>query len=46
MVRTGRTHSTFLKLLTRLRITLKPQPDGDLGARMLAATAAVVAPYW
>ncbi len=38
------THSTFLKLLTRLRITLKPQPDGDLGARMLAATAACRGP--
>ena len=34
------THSTFLKLATRLRITLKPQPEGDLGARMFAATAA------
>lgn len=34
------THSTFLKLATRSRITLKRQPEGDLGARMLAATAA------
>jgi len=34
------THSTFLKLVARSRITLRPQTDGDLGARMLAATAA------
>jgi rSAM/selenodomain-associated transferase 1 len=33
------THTTFLKLVARLRITLRPQPEGDLGARMLAATA-------
>jgi uncharacterized protein len=34
------THSTFLKLVMQHRIVLKPQPEGDLGARMLAATAA------
>jgi len=34
------THTTFLKLVARSRITLRPQTDGDLGARMLAATAA------
>lgn len=34
------THTSFLNLVARLRITLRPQPDGDLGARMLAATAA------
>ncbi len=34
------THSTFLKLVTQQRIILKRQPEGDLGARMLAATAA------
>jgi rSAM/selenodomain-associated transferase 1 len=34
------THSTFLKLVMQQRIILKRQPDGDLGARMLAATAA------
>ena len=34
------THSTFLKLVMQHRIVLKPQPTGDLGARMLAATAA------
>jgi len=34
------THSSFLQLVTRLRITLKPQPQGDLGARMFAATTA------
>ena len=34
------THSTFLKLVMQQRIVLKRQPEGDLGARMLAATAA------
>ena len=34
------THTTFLKLAARLRITLRPQHQGDLGARMLAATVA------
>jgi uncharacterized protein len=34
------THSTFVKLVTSKRITLKPQPQGDLGARMFSATAA------
>jgi len=38
------THSAFLKLVTRSRITLRPQPEGDLGARMLAATAAAGGP--
>jgi hypothetical protein len=38
------THSTFLKLVTRQRIVLKRQPEGDLGARMLAATAASSGP--
>ena len=38
------THTTFLKLVARSRITLRPQPDGDLGARMLAATAAAGGP--
>jgi rSAM/selenodomain-associated transferase 1 len=38
------THSTFLNLVARLRITLKPQPQGDLGARMLAAVAACNGP--
>ena len=38
------THSTFLKLVARLRVTLKPQPQGDLGARMLAAAAACNGP--
>jgi uncharacterized protein len=33
------THTSFLKLVAGSRITLRPQPDGDLGARMLAATA-------
>jgi len=33
------THTSFLNLVARSRITLRPQPDGDLGARMLAATA-------
>lgn len=34
------THDTFLKLVARSRITLRRQPEGDIGARMLAATAA------
>lgn len=34
------THSTFLKLVMHQRIILKRQPEGDLGTRMLAATAA------
>ena len=34
------THPTFLDLATRLRITLRPQPAGDLGVRMLAASNA------
>ena len=34
------THSTFLKLVMQQRIILKRQPEGDLGARMLAATSA------
>lgn len=38
------THSTFLRLVARLRITLKPQPQGDLGARMFAAAAACNGP--
>jgi rSAM/selenodomain-associated transferase 1 len=32
------THSTFLKLVMQQRIILKRQPEGDLGARMLAAS--------
>jgi uncharacterized protein len=38
------THSTFLKLVMQQRIILKRQPEGDLGARMLAATAASGSP--
>ena len=38
------THSTFLKLVMQQRIILKRQPEGDLGARMLAATAATGGP--
>jgi hypothetical protein len=34
------THDSFLKLVARSRITLRRQPEGDIGARMLAATAA------
>jgi hypothetical protein len=33
------THTSFLNLVARLRITLRPQPDGDLGARMLTAAS-------
>jgi uncharacterized protein len=38
------THSTFLKLVMQQRIILKRQPEGDLGVRMLAATAASSSP--
>jgi rSAM/selenodomain-associated transferase 1 len=38
------THTTFLKLVARLRITLRPQPEGDLGSRMLAAPVASAGP--
>jgi hypothetical protein len=38
------THSTFLKLVMQQRIILKRQPEGDLGARMLAATSASSSP--
>jgi rSAM/selenodomain-associated transferase 1 len=38
------THTAFLKLVARSRITLRPQPEGDLGARMLAATAVSTGP--
>ena len=34
------THGTFVRLVTGNRITLRAQPQGDLGARMFAATAA------
>jgi len=34
------THSTFLKLVMQQRIILKRQPEGDLGASMLAAIVA------
>jgi uncharacterized protein len=34
------THDTFLKLVARTLITLRAQPKGDLGSRMLAAAAA------
>jgi uncharacterized protein len=37
-------HASFLNLVMRLRVTLKPQPEGDLGARMLAAVAASSGP--
>lgn len=34
------THDAFLKLVARTRDTLRAQPKGDLGSRMLAAAAA------
>lgn len=37
-------HPFFLNLVVNRRVTLKPQPAGDLGQRMLAATAAVGGP--
>ncbi len=36
------THPTFLDLVAKLRITLRPQPAGDLGVRMLSACSAEV----
>jgi hypothetical protein len=33
-------HDTFLKMVVQRPIALRPQAEGDLGARMLAATAA------
>ena len=38
------THDSFLKMVGRMKITLKPQPQGDLGARMLAAMAGSAGP--
>lgn len=38
------THDTFLKMVARMKITLRPQPRGDLGARMLAAVAGSTGP--
>jgi rSAM/selenodomain-associated transferase 1 len=38
------THDTFLKMVARMKITLRPQPQGDLGARMHAAVAGSAGP--
>ena len=38
------THDTFLKMVARMKITLRPQPQGDLGTRMLAAVAISTGP--
>ena len=38
------THDTFLKMVTRMKLTLRPQPPGDLGTRMLAAVATSTGP--
>jgi len=38
------THVTFLKMDTWMKITLRPQPPGDLGTRMLAAVATSTGP--
>ena len=38
------THDTFLKMVPRMKITLRPQPKGDLGTRMLAAVAISAGP--
>ena len=38
------THDTFLKMVTRMKITLRPQPPGDLGTRKLAAVATSTGP--
>jgi rSAM/selenodomain-associated transferase 1 len=37
-------HASFRELVVRYALTLKRQPDGDLGARMLATMAASVRP--
>jgi rSAM/selenodomain-associated transferase 1 len=37
-------HDTFLKMVVHHPITLRPQPHGDLGARMLAATSVAAGP--
>jgi rSAM/selenodomain-associated transferase 1 len=37
-------HDTFLAMVVRKPVSLRPQPAGDLGARMLAATAAANGP--
>src|SRR5215470_19221472 len=38
------THDSFLKMVARMKISLRPQPQGDLGARMLAAVAGSTGP--
>jgi rSAM/selenodomain-associated transferase 1 len=38
------THDSFLKMVARMKITLRPQPEGDLGAKMLAAMAGSTGP--
>jgi rSAM/selenodomain-associated transferase 1 len=38
------THDSFLKMVARMKITLRPQPQGDLGVRMLAAIAGSAGP--
>jgi len=38
------THDSFLKMVARMKITLRPQPHGDLGVRMLAAMAGSAGP--
>jgi len=37
-------HDTFLSMVARKPLTLRPQPAGDLGARMLAAATAAQGP--
>ena len=38
------THDTFLKMVARMKITLRLQPQGDLGVRVLAAMAGSAGP--
>ena len=38
------THDSFLKMVARMKITLRPQPPGNLGVRMLAAMAGSAGP--
>jgi hypothetical protein len=37
-------HDSFLKMVARMKITLRPQPTGDFGTRMLAAMAGSAGP--
>jgi rSAM/selenodomain-associated transferase 1 len=38
------THDSFLNMVARMKITLRPQPNGDLGARILVTLAGSTGP--